>query len=144
MKTLKKLGLLMFVFVMMLSFSACGGSDKDVPGTTAEKTEVELYVEENGEELIADFESGLKSSGLTCESTVEGKGNEIILTTNIDQLDNLTDDQKEQMQDMFDDMNSEMKAGFSGVEKELPTLERISFNICEKDGDEVADIVIDF
>lgn len=154
MKTLKKLGILALVLVMALSFAACSkdeASDKTSEGTptpapvVTEKTEVEKYVDSYGKVLVEAFEIGFEEGGsMTCESEILGRGNDIILTTRVVELDGLTAEQKQMMQEYFDSMNDTFKESFRAVTQEIPSLENFIIDFCEDDGDKIANIVVSF
>lgn len=144
---MKRLVLLALAIVMALSFAACS-KDEGKGGAAvapAGKTEVEKYVDQYGDVLVDAFESGFEGSGeMTCDSEIEGKGNDIVMVTRVNELDGLSSEEKQMMQEVFDSMNAELKAGFDGVEKELPSLENFIIDFCESDGDVIANIVISF
>ncbi len=160
------IALIALIVACVMVFAACGGgADKDedkkddettvsTEDTTAapevdvptEKTDAEKvadYVAANGNEIISAFESGFTSSGMTCTSTVEAVDTGIVLTICLNDLVDLTDDQKSAMQSTFDQLASSLGSGFGDVQNEIPELTYIKFDFCEKDGDLVATVTID-
>lgn len=113
------------------------------PSVPAEKTDAEKvadYVAANESMLITAFETGFTSSGLTCSTTAKAEGTGIILTINVNELDNLAAEQKTVMQTTFDQMAPSLSANLAEIQKEIPELDYIKVNVCEKDGDHVATI----
>lgn len=107
-------------------------------------TEVENFVAEYGETLKAVFENSFSQNGLTCKTTVVGKGNDITIEARIDFIDGLTEAEKTDVQAEYDSSKEDIKAGFDGVEEEIPSLEKIIFRICEEDGDLIGTIELEF
>lgn len=104
-------------------------------------TEVEKWVEENGDELAAAMNAQYGESAIC---TVRAEGNTIIIDMKMLGIDNTPEDQKQMMQSAFDSMIPEFEQAFAGVESELPTLEKITFNVQEEDGDSLASFTIEF
>ena len=107
-------------------------------------TEVEAFISEYGDLLKAGFEEGFSESGLTCKTTVAGKGNDIIIETRIDYIDGLTEKDKAELQEEFNLGKEDLKAEFEGAKEDIPSLEKIIFRVCEEDGDLIATIEIEF
>ena len=121
----------------------------DIPATNAptvktDEQKVAEYVALYSKDLIDSFEAGLvESSGLTCSSTASAVGTGIVLNININEINNLTADQKATIQDNFDQMSPSLVPDFNLVKSELPELTYIKFYICESDGDHIATLYID-
>lgn len=60
MNAIKKISALALVIIMAFSFSACSGVKEQITDLTKERTELQKYVEEHGEEFINTFKEGLK------------------------------------------------------------------------------------
>ena len=119
-------------------------SETPFESKTEDMTEVEKFVAEYGEEFISAFESGFIQSGLTGKTVITGRGNDIIVELRIDNVDGVTDEVKAMLQAEYDSQEAELKAQFDGIEEELPSLEKMIFNICEQDGDLLAIIELEF
>ena len=123
------------VVMMMFSFGACSS------GTSENSKEVEAYVAEHKTELLSSMETSFaSSSGMTCTSSIEVKGAGFIISVNINELDNLDDSIKEQMQSAYDSMQSAFDGMLEEMQQELPELEYFEIIVCEKDGDEISTI----
>lgn len=131
---MKKISAILLVLVMMLSLVACGNDGAD---------KVAAYVKDNGDAIVDSFIGGLTSSGMTCEADIKAVGCGIVLDAKINELEDVPDELKDQMQEMYDAMDSYFDAMLAAAQKELPELEYITFNICERDGDIVATLKID-
>jgi len=106
-----------------------------VPDVPAEKTDAEKiadYVAANGSKIISEFEVGFTTSGMTCNSTVEAVGTGIVVKVCVNEIVDLTADQKKVMQDTFDQGASQFGAGFDDMKAEIPELTYIRFDICER------------
>lgn len=154
---MKKVFALLLALTMLLSLAACGGDKKDSgsnagafepqqtqPQQTEPKSPVELYVEENKEALLASMEESFSgSSGMTCTSDLHVEGNGIIIDLNINELDDLTEDEKQEVQSLYDAMGSMYYEVLTECRTEIPELEFITMNIREVDGDLIAALQID-
>ena len=104
---------------------------------------VAQYIEENKADLLATFESSFAtSSGMTCTSDIKVKGNGFIIDININELEDVPDETKEQIQDVYDSMGSSLDASLEAMQLEIPELEYYTINVREKDGDLVAALTI--
>ena len=173
MKKKSLLALIALIVACMMVFAACGGGSGDdadkkddettisteastdgasndpapvVPDAPAVKTDAEKvadYVAANSATIISNFEYGFSASGMTCNSTIEAVGTGIHLKVCINEIDNLTEDQKAVMQDTFDQGDASLDAGFEEIQAEIPELTYIQLEICEVDGDKVAVVKIE-
>ena len=150
MKNFKKIASLVLVFILAAALVCCSNAKKtetvqpvspaDNPVSPTQSTEVEEFVDEFGYEFVEAFEEGFESSGLTCTSEVSANGNAIILDVYLDSIDGLDSSVKKEMQDAFNSMNGEMTSLFEGFKSEIPSLENVTINILEEDGDFIASI----
>ncbi len=114
-----------------------------VDGVGGPNESVYAYVEENYEEMISSTEESFAtSSGKTCETYVDVVGNGIVLTMYINELDDLTDAQKQTYQASFDSLNASYAGLMDAMRQELPELAFYTLNVCEADGDVIAAIVL--
>lgn len=146
---MKRIFALMFAVLMIASLTACGKEDgKNTDGAVATpdsavvttpdfmaNDKVQTYVEENGEALVASVEETIAaSSGMTCTSAIKAVENGFIIDININELSEVTDEQKLQLQQAFDSMNGEYEAALVTMQSELPELEYMTVNVRDKDG----------
>lgn len=149
MKNIFKILSVILALALVLSFAACNKSededDNDKGGkvevTTAGKTSVEEWVEEKGDELLDMLDS---MYGEQAECSISADGYAVTIDIKMFGINDVPDDQKEMMQEMFDEMAPEMKDAFAGYEDELPELEEFVFNVMEEDGDDLASFTIEF
>ncbi len=129
---MKKLLAIVVVLIMCLSVVACSGGNA-----------VEKYINENKAELISSFESSFESSGLTCDTDIYAEGNGMVIDVKINEFDDLDSATKDLLQETYDSMGSVFDAALEEMQKELPELESLKINVCEKDGDVAAVIKCD-
>lgn len=96
---------------------------------------VESYVEKNRDELIETFNSSFSSSGYSCETELRAEGNGMIFDVKVDALNDLTQEQKDLLQETYDGMSSTFDSSFEQMKEGLPSLEYVVWNVCEADGD---------
>lgn len=115
--------------------------DKDDKKPVSNSKAVKEYVEENKETLVSGINEGFAStSSMTCTSDVVAEGNGIIIYIYIDDVSNVDDATKAQMQKTYDDMASIYEALLATMQKELPELESLEYVICDETGDVLASI----
>ena len=117
------------------------------PSAPAGKTDAEKvadYVAVYGEEFADGFVQGFTSTGLTCTSAIRAEGTGILLTVNVNEYENFTAEQKATMQASYDQATPSLKASLSAVKALIPELSYVKIEMCEKDGDLIAVINIDF
>ena len=128
---------LVLVMVLVLGLAACSKTAQ----TPAEK--VAGYVQQSGEALAKSLEELFgASSDMTCASTVKAEGTGIVIEIRIDQMDGLTQEQKELLQSTYDSMEDSFAASLEAVQKDLPEVTYLTIHVCEKDGDVAATIQI--
>ena len=81
---------------------------------------------------------------MECETTIEADGNDMIYTICMSEMDNLSSDEKELYQTTFDEMKPQFQSSFAPTKTMLPDLEKVIINFCEKDGDIIAEIVLEY
>ncbi len=110
----------------------------ETPSTDAQK--VASYISLHEQELIDTFESAFTGSGMTCSTTLETEGTGFILTVKINELENLTADQKATLQSTYDAAAATFEASLTTMQMDLPELTYFKVLVCEKDGDLIATI----
>ncbi len=97
------------------------------------------YVENNRDEIIAGFNQGFgTTSELTCTVSVYAEGRGIVVTACINEYDNLSDEVKNNIQSVYDGMGDVFGSSLDMIQVELPEVEFLKINVCEKDGDIIA------
>ena len=136
----KKVLCLAVVAVMAFSIVACSDSNvKDDPALVE-------FVEEEGDVFVESFESSFEASsgGLTCDCSIDVKGTTLIVECLFNGVDDVDDDVKKQMQEIYDESKSVLKASFEPLKDEAPNLSHVYINICEEDGDRLASVDLEF
>ncbi len=101
---------------------------------------VEEYINKNKEYLINAMESSLASSGMECKTSIEVIGNGFIITLKMVGVDNIDASAKAQMQSSLNQMQDYYDSLLSAMQLELPELEYLVYELCEEDGDFLADV----
>ena len=110
-----------------------------IPNTTSA---VKEWVDENGDELCAALEQSFAStSGLTCTSDISVVGNGFIIAILINELSDVPAETRQQMQEAYDAMDAQFEAMLQGAQADVPELEFININVCDKNGYVLATIV---
>lgn len=170
---MKKVLSLILALALCISLAACGASEKAEPTnenpiettaapietteapveTTAEPTEaatesamaaIEAYVNENKAALLATMEQSFAtSSGMTCTSDIAVVDNGIVITININELDNVDQATKDQLQSTYSSMDTAFEELLTELQKEIPQVEYLTIVIGEVDGDVLASLTAD-
>lgn len=146
---MKRIFAIVFAVLMIVSMTACGKeNDKNTDGSVATpdsavvttpdfmaNDKVQTYVEENGEALVASVEKTFaESTGMTCTSTIKAVENGFIIDININELSEVTEEQKLQLQQYCDDAADGFEESLKLMQEELPELEYITLSLRDKDG----------
>ena len=132
---MKKAISFVLVLVMVLCLAACG------TGKQSPADKVASYVQKNGEALVESFEQLFATaSGMTCTSSMKAEDTGIVIEIKINELDNLTQEQKDLMQGVYDEMDTSFDESLKSIQQELPEITYMTIHVCEKDGDVVATI----
>ena len=141
MKVLKKLGLILLVFALLISVAGCENATEKAE---IQPTETEKYVAENGERLASNFEKGFSAGENQCKTVIKAKGNEIIFDINLAGFENLDEESKKEVQMALDAMKELLKESFKNIKEEIPSLEKVFFNMNEETGTNMASIEIEY
>lgn len=137
---MKKVLSLIIALVLCLSFVACGEVGEE-PQEPKNNPVIEAYIAKNKEALLSSMEASFATSaGMTCKSDVEVDGDGFIITIKIDQLENVEDSVKEQLQTAYDGMSATFEQSLKTMQTELKELEYYQVNVCDKNGDVLATI----
>lgn len=120
--------------------------DNSAPAQPTQPTgmSIQEYVDAFGQELVASMEESFAtSSGMTCESDIRAMGNGIEIALYINELDNLDQSQKDEIQQTYDTVAPQMTPALTAIQAEVPQVDYIYMFICEVDGDLIATLCID-
>lgn len=142
---MKKVLSLILVLVVLCSFAACsnpeaGGPSEDT--NAAKYAKVAAYVEENRQALLTSFESSFTNSanGLTCSTRITASKDGFVIDVSIDQLENVSDDIKSQMQSAYDALDPTFESALEAMQKDLPELGYFTVYVRDKNGDLLATV----
>ena len=132
---MKKLLSILMVLVMVFALAACTSED-------VANAKFQAYINAHGDELVESMEQSFaSSSGLTCTSSIEAKDGGLVITLNINELDNVDEEIKNQMQEGFNSVQGSFDVLLDDLQEEVPEAKHLTLKICEKDGDLIAKIV---
>lgn len=127
---MKRLSALVLVVIMVFAMAACGSEAEE---------KVAKFVEEQGDTFVSSMEMAFAtSSGMTCTSSIKAKGTGFEVRININELEDVASEIKDQMQSAADSQGAAMKTALKELQKEVPELTYFKVYICEKDGDTLA------
>lgn len=101
---------------------------------------VSQYVEENKEKIVADFKNNFGPSNLETEIEVQGRG---FVITFIDQIENISDEEKEEIQKIFDAYEPYFEEMLTEMKKDIKELQTFEFRVCDKNGNTYISVVAD-
>ena len=78
---------------------------------------------------------------MTCTSSIYVEGMGFVIVLNINELDNVDDAAKQQMQSSYDAMDATFESALTTFQIALPELEYYEVQVCEVDGDLLATIL---
>ena len=120
------------VLIMCFALVACSESAND---------KVKEYIDENREEILDSMEESFAySSGMTCTSSIKVVDAGFIVNININELDDVPEETKEQMQDAYDSLGNAFEGMLEDMQEEIPELEYFTIKVCDKDGEVLATI----
>lgn len=135
---MKKFLSLLMVLVLSVSLIACGESESATVNADAQK--VADFVSENRATLLESFESSFTASGLSCTSSIRASGTTFVIDVNVNDLSNVDDATKAQLQSTFDSMGGTFDDALELMQKDLPQLTGFSVNVRDRDGNQLATI----
>lgn len=143
MNAIKKISALALVIIMAFSFSACSNMKEQITDLTKERTELQKYVEEHGEEFINTFKEGFEISGMKCDATIEADGNILIMNVSMAEFNDVPEDVKGVIQASLNESKSSLASSFAEIKKQISSLEGVKVNFNEADGDTIATIEVE-
>lgn len=144
---MKKLLAMTLALLMVFALVACGSTSDSKSNnggsvnTPVVNSEIQDYIDQNKSALLSSMESSFaSSSGMTCTSSVKAQGNGMIISININELEDVDSATKNTLQSTYDSMQSTFDALLTQMQSEVSSLEFFTINVCEKDGDLLATI----
>lgn len=128
MKKFNKIISAVLAIAMLLALAACTAAP------VKEETELEKYVVEYSEIIESSFEEGFSSGGMTCDCTVSAEGDTLYFSCNIDGLNDLPQDVKDQFAIAMEEQKEVLTSQFTSIGEEIP-MDEVVMEICEEDGD---------
>ena len=142
----KKLICMLMAVIMMASFVACSseGATKPVSESESGKNDAKLeaFIENEGQAFIDAFTKSFTqtSDGMKCDTTIEVEGSTLVIDCAVEGMNNISDDVKAQLQDLYDQTGDIIKESFQPIKDAVPSLEAVIFNMREEDGDLLAGV----
>lgn len=87
-------------------------------------------------------EGFVKSSGMTCKSTIEAKGDGVVIKFNVNELDNVPQESKDAMQANMPTVEASLKTALATLTAVVPEITFMQLYICDKDGDILASTTV--
>ncbi|MBQ3215430.1 MAG: hypothetical protein IJB11_04845 [Oscillospiraceae bacterium] len=117
--------------------------ERPMPGVTDTPSAITEFVNgEQGKVFMDGFAEGFESTGLTCTSTIEATGTGFVVTICINELDNVSEEEKADMQAAYDEMAPLMGESLTMMQAEVEGLTYFCVNVCDKDGDFLASLYV--
>ena len=90
--------------------------------------------------LSATEESFATSAGMTCTSNIELVGTGLVITININELEDVSQETKDQLQTSYNSMSAEFEGLLAQLQTEIPQLTSLTIVVGDKDGNPLASI----
>ncbi len=107
-------------------------------GFSSDNSAIEDYINENKASLIAEMEQGLAASGLSCKTDIEAEGAGFKVYIYINELENVDDQTKANLQEVYDTMSDTYELLLKNMQKQIDGLEYFQYILCDRYGDELA------
>lgn len=115
--------------------------DDEKPSKNDAEDVVAEYVEENGDQLVAEMEESFEAeSGIGCTASIEADGCGLVIYICVDGWDDIADDIKDELQAAYDEMTEVYELLLEMIQMDLPEVDALTYHICEEDGDLLATI----
>ena len=124
---MKKTFALIVALMLCFSIAACGTTEATEPVVTTAPaigmTDLEKYVEENKAQLLSSMEESFASSGMTCTSDIEVIDSGLVMTINVNELDNVDQATKDQLQATYNSLDATFEDLLAKLRKEIDSKE---------------------
>ena len=139
---MKKILALLLAVVMVVGLVACGNKDEDKKSgdnaAPANNPKIEAFVKEQGQAFVDGVAQGFSGSGMTCKSSIEAKGEGVLVKIRIDGVDNISEEDKTAMQQNIDATGASLSSALATLKTAVPEIQFMELHLCEQDGDLLA------
>ena len=143
---MKKILALLLAVVMVVGLVACGNKDEDKKSgdnaAPANNPKIEAFVKEQGQAFVDGVAQGFSGSGMTCKSSIEAKGEGVLVKIRIDGVDNISEEDKTAMQQNIDATGASLSSALATLKTAVPEIQFMELHLCEQDGDLLAKTTI--
>ena len=150
---MKKVIALVLVLTLSMALAACSlfpSNESSTPKKTftlpVETTDpavaaLNAWLKNNRDSLLSSMEESFAtSSGMTCTSNIEVIGSGFVITLNINELDNIPQETKDQMQAIYDSMGESFDSMLAQMQLELSQITYFTIIVGDKNGDVLSTI----
>ena len=110
-------------------------------GSNATPQDLAAWLEVNKAALLSAMEESFATSaGMTCTSNIELVGTGLVITININELENVPQATKDQMQTSYNSLSGEFETMLQQLQAEIPQLTSFTIVVGDKDGNPLATI----
>ena len=128
---MKKFIAILLAMVLVVGLVACGDEAK-----------VEKFVKEHGQEFSDGVAQGFSSSGMSCDATMEAKGDGVVVKICVDQFDDIDASTKAIAQANMNNTASSFQSSLKAIQNEEPAVKFMEVQLCECDGDLIAKVTV--
>lgn len=128
---MKKFIAILLAMVLVVGLVAC-----------SKEAKVEKFVKEHGQEFSDGVAQGFSSSGMTCDATMEAKGDGIVVKICVDQFDDIDASTKAVVQANMNNTSASFQSTLREIQKEESAVQFMEVQLCECDGDLIAKVTI--
>lgn len=105
------------------------------------QAQLQAFIDLGGDTMVKAMEESFAgASGMTCTSTIEVVDNGLLLTIRINDLENVDEATKKQMQDSFDLLQDQFDGILDEIQDSIPGTEHFTIHVCDKNGDMLGSI----
>ena len=150
---MKKVIALVLVLTLCMALAACSlflSNESSTPKKTftlpVETTDpavaaLNAWLKNNRDSLLSSMEESFAtSSGMTCTSNIEVIGSGFVITLNINELENIPQETKDQMQAIYDSMGESFDSMLAQLQLELSQITYFTIIVGDKNGDVLSTI----
>lgn len=128
---MKKLVAILLAVVLVLGLVAC-----------SKEAKVEKFVKEYGQEFSDGVAQGFSSSGMSCNATMEAKGEGVVVKICVDQFDDIDASTKALAQSSLNNTVSSLQPSLKAIQEKESAVQFMEVHLCEADGDLIAKVTV--